>query len=87
VDAETISCLVKGTNVSDNSDKPVVEFEITDLDAVWAPPDVRDHVKILLCTTQTYEIASRVSPATLAKLEMKLAKLREMQAQMSPNPN
>jgi hypothetical protein len=73
--------------MSDNDDKPVVEFEITDLDSVWAPPDAQGNVKILLCTAETYEIALKVPPATLAKLETKLAKLREMQAQMSGNRN
>jgi hypothetical protein len=71
--------------MSDNNDKPVVEFEITDLDSVWVPPNAQGHVKILLCTAQTYEIALKVPPATLAKLESKLAKLREMQAQISGN--
>ena len=73
--------------MSDNEDKPVVEFEITDLDSVWAPPDGQGHVKILLCTAGTYEIALKLPPAVLAKLETKLAKLREMQAQVSGNRN
>ena len=69
--------------MSDNEDKPVLEFEVTDLDSVWAPPDAKGSVKILFCTVETCEVALNVPPAALAKLEIKLAKLREMQAQMS----
>lgn len=69
--------------MSDNEDKPVLKFEVVDLDSVWAPPDAQGHVKIVFCTAEACEVALNVPPATLVKLEIKLAKLREMQAQMS----
>jgi hypothetical protein len=67
--------------MGDNRDKPVLEFEITDLDSVWAPPDQQGNIRILFCTGQTHEVALKLPPAILAKLEVKLTKLREMQAQ------
>jgi hypothetical protein len=69
--------------MSDNQDKSIVEFDITDLDSAWAPPDLLGKVKILFCTSEACEIALNVPPAILAKLEGKLVKLRDMQSRMS----
>jgi hypothetical protein len=49
---------------------------------VWAPPDPQGSVSILFCTAQNLEVALKLPPA-LAKLEVKLTKLHEMQAQVT----
>jgi len=62
-------------------EKRVIEFQVTDVDSVWLEPGIQAGVRILFCTDGEMELAVRVPPEALAKLESKLAAVRSAQAE------
>jgi hypothetical protein len=65
-----------------DEDKSIKEFEITDVDPAWVPPDNRGDVRIVLCTAHEYDVSLRFPPEILAKLEARLAQVRDAQTEM-----
>jgi hypothetical protein len=68
--------------LDDNRDKPVLEFEISDLDCVGPAGSARQRQHpILYCAKSRSGL--EIAAGILAKLEVKLTKLHEMQAQVT----
>jgi hypothetical protein len=65
-----------------SDDRLIAEYNITDVDPAWVPPDAKGDVRIVLCTMQEHDVSLRLPPDALAKLEAMLAHVREVQAEM-----
>ena len=63
-----------------STEKQVIEVGVTDIDGVFLEPGPQGGVRILLCTNRAQELALRLPPEVLAKLEARLAEARDIQA-------